>query len=419
MTAAPTARRPRGLAAVLAAVALAGAAPRAAADETPVVVSVGEADALDLPAVELVEEYARLNGRPVHVDPQATGVVVRFVQDAELDLATLTRVLRLHRVVLVEGADDLLAAYHQQNLAQELPPADGPVITGAPPEENRLVTAVVPVRHGAGNSIFAVLRGVMTRDTDRIGNILYVQGPEVIVICDLAPKVAYYRRLLAQLDVPAGDGRDLNVYRLAHAAAVDVARLLEDALGGAVGPGPAGGAGLRIVPDPRTNSILVDAPEGTLGLVEAVVEKLDVRVAAAPPTSFEAWVLEVPVARVEAVVARLRAAPAEAGSLGGVEAEAVVLEHAAGLEAPFELHAGGQELPEFRVARLSLAVTAPTPAEPQVVVELAVAQAFDSGRGVERSASFTLACAPGQDATRVVTCSGRTGHELVLVLVTR
>ncbi|MCW8137834.1 MAG: hypothetical protein KIT58_02920 [Planctomycetota bacterium] len=45
------------------------------------------------------------------------------------------------------------------------------------PDYDELVTAVFQVKHGAGNSIFATVRGLLTRDTNRIGNILSTWGP--------------------------------------------------------------------------------------------------------------------------------------------------------------------------------------------------------------------------------------------------
>ena len=48
--------------------------------------------------------------------------------------------------------------------------------------------------------IFANLRGLLSRDPLRLGTILYIQGPERIVVFDLAPKVSYYREVMRSLD---------------------------------------------------------------------------------------------------------------------------------------------------------------------------------------------------------------------------
>ena len=65
------------------------------------------------------------------------------------------------------------------------------------------MTRVVQVRHGGGNAIFATLRGLLTRDPNRVGNLLYVQGSEQLVVCDFARNVRYYEQTIRALDQPA------------------------------------------------------------------------------------------------------------------------------------------------------------------------------------------------------------------------
>jgi type II secretory pathway component GspD/PulD (secretin) len=160
------------------------------------------------------------------------------------------------------------------------------------PANDELVTAVFQVKHGAGASIFATVRGLLTRDTNRIGNILYVQGPERIILVDLASKVRYYREVIEQLDVPAaGPATATHIIQLQFADVTRVANVLwnlhpqTQAAAPAQGqpvvvaPAASGVPPLRITYDARTNQLLLSGPAEQLPAIERVVKALDVQVA--------------------------------------------------------------------------------------------------------------------------------------------
>jgi len=75
------------------------------------------------------------------------------------------------------------------------------------------VTWTCQIKHGAGSAIFANLRGIMSRDPSRAGNLLYIQGPEKLTLTDLAPRVRYYRRLIRELDVKSVEAQIVALYR--------------------------------------------------------------------------------------------------------------------------------------------------------------------------------------------------------------
>lgn len=177
-----------------------------------------QVDVGDMAVEQLLLSWARRQGKLLQLDPQLQQVRVRFSEPATLDALTLRHVLDMHDVVLVER-DGVLEAHHRRNLAQKVgPPWD--YVEGLAPRSDRFVTCVVPVKHGAGNAIFATLRGLLTRDTNRVGNILYVQGPEVIIVLDLGHNVRYYQEVIAALDRPpplASSRVRLTVYEVERA----------------------------------------------------------------------------------------------------------------------------------------------------------------------------------------------------------
>lgn len=192
----PTAR---SAAAALAAAALCFlSSPALAQDGAPPDAFVLEVEEGEVGAAELALRWAERVGKVPSIDPQVEGVRIRFHAAARLDLATLRELFDMYDVVPVERAGNL-QFHHRRNINQKCgPPWD--YVEGAAPDDDRLITCVTRIHHGAGNSIFATIRGLLTRDTNRIGNILYVQGPEVIIIVDMASKVRYYQQVIEAMD---------------------------------------------------------------------------------------------------------------------------------------------------------------------------------------------------------------------------
>jgi len=198
----PARERPFTLASAPAPAAPAPAAsPRALLQLAPIPHSLDVAPG-EVEAAALVRRWAAVRGLVATVDPQIQQVRLTFDRPATLSARDLRDVLDMHDVVLVRGRGDALHAHHRRNLAQkEGPPWDR--VTDEVVDPDRIVTREIPIRHGAGNAIFAAVRGLLTRDTNRIGNILYVQGSERIIVVDLAHKVRYYEEVIHGLDQPA------------------------------------------------------------------------------------------------------------------------------------------------------------------------------------------------------------------------
>lgn len=153
---------------------------------------------------ELIRAWARQTGRRPHASRSVANLKIRLgVGGHTLERAELCALLADHDVLLVES-EQRVRALHYREAQTRIDNSQGRLYTQdeALPKHNTPATLVYRVQHGAGSTIFANLRGLMSRDPLRIGNLLYVQGPEQIIIFDLAPKVAYYRSILERLDLP-------------------------------------------------------------------------------------------------------------------------------------------------------------------------------------------------------------------------
>lgn len=144
----------------------------------------------------------------------------------------------------------------------------------------QMVSRVVVVQHGNATELVPLLRPLMAPTSQ-----LSAYAPaNALIITDYAANIGHLLDLLKEIDQPVST--DVTIIHLKYASALDMAELVgqlmtKHAPGRATPKGGAGGAtvGARttIVPDLRTNSLLVrsDNP-GRVAQVRKLIEKLDV-----------------------------------------------------------------------------------------------------------------------------------------------
>ncbi|MBL4846650.1 MAG: hypothetical protein JKY65_14100 [Planctomycetes bacterium] len=194
----------------------------------PVRVRVG---AERLTATSLLRLWAAASGRSLSTTPTIGNLPISLTAgDHELSRTDLLELLARHKVTVIESETSIHGLSFREVQAQigatKCPifasDADLPVL-------NTPITLTFEVQHGAGNAIYASLRGIMARDPTRGGNVLYVQGPERLVITGMAPKVAAYRDLILLLD-SAPDARIVSVYRVPSNTWEQLKTLTDEAL---------------------------------------------------------------------------------------------------------------------------------------------------------------------------------------------
>lgn len=155
----------------------------------------------------------------------------------------------------------------------------GTVAAGAVPRSgDQVMTQIFRLQHENANNLVTVLRPLISPNNTINAN----SGNNSLVITDYADNLQRISKIIAAMDVPSST--DLEVIPLKFAIASDVAALVQrfaDSGGGsAAAAGGAGGVGgtqsVTVLADPRSNSLLVRAPNpARLSLVRAVVDKLD------------------------------------------------------------------------------------------------------------------------------------------------
>src|SRR5229473_4340097 len=234
----------------------------------------------DLQAV--VKAMSQMTGRNMLIDPRVRGQVT-IVSARPMSVAAGYQIflsaLKAQGFTAVEGPGDAvrIIPVAEAKAAAPVNEQDGPPRGG-----EQVITHVAIGQHVAVAQLQNVLRPLMSPTSQ-----LSVYDPaNALVITDYADNVRRLLRIIEKIDQPAST--DVTVIPVQHASAIDLAELVVRLSGtgvaqpGAVPGAPAtqiaaGGDRFSVVPDTRTNSILLrsDNP-GRIALLRSLIEKLDV-----------------------------------------------------------------------------------------------------------------------------------------------
>jgi general secretion pathway protein D len=139
---------------------------------------------------------------------------------------------------------------------------------------DQILTQVFPLKHENVNNLVTVLRPLITPNNTINAN----PGNNTLVITDYADNLQRLARIIAALDTPAAT--DVEVIPVKNGSASDLApmvqRFADSSSGGTPGAPAAMTGGVSIMADPRTNSLLVRAPNAArLAVIRGVIDKLD------------------------------------------------------------------------------------------------------------------------------------------------
>ena len=259
-------------------------AARASGQQVTVVPRSGEVllnfQSADLQAV--VKAMSQMTGRNMLIDPRVRGQVT-IVSARPMPIAGAYQVflsaLKAQGFTAVEGPGDAvrIIPVAEAKAAAPVNDQDGPPRGG-----EQVITHVAIGQHVAVAQLQNVLRPLMSPTSQ-----LSVYDPaNALVITDYADNVRRLLRIIERIDQPAST--EVTVIPVQHASAIDLAELVVRLSGtGVAQPGgvpgapttqiAAGGDRFSVVPDTRTNSILLrsDNP-GRIALLRSLIEKLDV-----------------------------------------------------------------------------------------------------------------------------------------------
>jgi general secretion pathway protein D len=213
---------------------------------------------------------ADFTGRVIIVDPRVKGTVTLVVErplTAAEALGALASALRVQNIALVDAGGTIRIVPETDAKLQ-----GGPVRTdpGAAARGDEIVTQVFRLNYESAVAIAQVLRPLVATNNP----INAYASNNTIVVTDYAQNVRRIARIIAAIDTPAGS--EVDIVRLEHTIATDVAALLGRLL---EPPGTAPGDAAQrvsILAEPSSNTLLIRAATpARANLVRMLAAKLD------------------------------------------------------------------------------------------------------------------------------------------------
>jgi general secretion pathway protein D len=276
-----------------------GTAREQAPDEAPRPLRPDDLVTMDFQDVELptlIKFVSEITGKNFVVDEKVRGKV-SIVSPTRITVDEAYRVFQ--SVLQVKG----FSVVDTGPVVKIIPTKDvkgsGLPIEDANGESESFVTRLMPLRHLEAAQAAQVLQPLVSRD----GLVSAYPPTNSLIVIDSQVNLSRLSRLIRELDVP-GQERAVEVIPLRHANASDIAGILRDTIeegrgragvpGGSAAPGTssaipgvpasasgpsaprADGAGLRVVPDERSNAVVVIGSQLDIRQARALVAKLDV-----------------------------------------------------------------------------------------------------------------------------------------------
>ena len=219
----------------------------------------------------VVRAIGHYTGNTFVIDPRVKGTI-NLVSEKPLSKAQafdlLGSVLRLQGYALVRTADFVKVVPEADAKLQSAPVQVGKL------RGDQIATQVFSLNHQNATGLVAVLRPLISPNN----SIAADTSNNTLVITDYADNLKRLARIIATLDTPTI--ADLDVVRIEHAIAMDLAVTINRLLDNTLAPGAAGGqpdAGrVMVLADARTNSLIIRAPNAARGnLARTLIAKLD------------------------------------------------------------------------------------------------------------------------------------------------
>ncbi len=144
--------------------------------------------------------------------------------------------------------------------------------------EDKMITQVIPLEHAAGEEVRNIFTPMISKD----GSIVFYRPTNHLIVTDRAANVHRLLQIIAQLDVPVVEEK-ISVLTLEFASARSLAEKLTALVAGEQRP-PVPGAPprqapisrlVRVIPDERTNSLVVLANSQDTQEIRRLVAQLD------------------------------------------------------------------------------------------------------------------------------------------------
>jgi general secretion pathway protein D len=137
---------------------------------------------------------------------------------------------------------------------------------------DQVLTQIFRVQYESANNLVTVLRPLISPNNTINAN----AGTNTLVITDYADNLKRIAQMIAALDVPSAT--DMEAIPLQYAIAADLAQVVQKLADGSTAPGAGGttGQSTMVMSDPRTNTLMVRAPNAArMTLIRSLIQRLD------------------------------------------------------------------------------------------------------------------------------------------------
>lgn len=155
---------------------------------------------------------------------------------------------------------------------------------GEPASPSEFITRLIPLQYTDSAEIVPVLMPIISKD----GLLTAFPASNMLILIDSRSNIDRVLKILAEIDVEGSSGT-LRIFPLKHASVIEIAKTLDSLYQVTAAPGAppvarakaarrvrSRGAALRIIPDVRTNSLIVMAGTDLLSDIEELLKQLDI-----------------------------------------------------------------------------------------------------------------------------------------------
>jgi general secretion pathway protein D len=253
--------RALALALALAAAGAYAQAPRAPAPgQTMITPNYKDAD-----LGQIIEAVSQLTGKNFIIDPRVKAQVTMLSaspMSPDAFYQAFLALLEVHGFIAVP--DGRIVKIVPDANARQMPSNDLPDHVSGTSDE--LVTQVIMLRNVSAALLVPVLRPLIPQ----YGHLAAYANANMLIISDHANNVNRMIRIIERIDQSSGD--DFDVIRLEHASANEVVRVVNTLYSA---QGATEGAGVKLVADERSNSVLVAGEKNARLRLKALVTHLD------------------------------------------------------------------------------------------------------------------------------------------------
>ncbi|MGB1581250.1 MAG: type II secretion system secretin GspD [Nevskiales bacterium] len=216
----------------------------------------------------LIATISELTGKNFVIDPRVKGnvtVLSATPMDAEGVYATFLSILQVHGFAAIPSGNVV------KIVPEVIAKQEGGVGLSAPGDAPEIVTQVIEIKNVPAAQLVAILRPLVPQ----YGHLAAYTPSNMLIISDRAPNV---KRMLGIVDrIDQDSSSEIEVVKLEHATAAEVARVVTGLIGGAGGNAKraAESAELSVIADERTNSILIGGDKSDRLRIKTIIAHLD------------------------------------------------------------------------------------------------------------------------------------------------